>query len=281
MNPQETKQMHKFALLSNVAYDTSRHSRDIAQKNLNKHLPGHFIVPKFTDNNSSVIIKNEPGKQPEATISYRGTNVFNPSDLLADASVITGLNVSSRFQEAENKYQLVKKEYPTANIITTGHSLGATQALEVAKRNNLVSHNFNIGSSPFSPSNQEGKTSHVYHTIGDIISLSNATLDTNDIIHNVAPLNLSAQLATSAGLGIVNPIAGLTGLAYTEFIGIHGLHNFLPPETFEGDLDQTDINYNYLKSLITPGTHSVKTVMHENQRRICINKKTGQVEYCN
>lgn len=280
MNPEAIKTMHKYALLSNVAYDTSKHGRDIAQRNLNKHLPGHFVVPKFTDNNSAVVVKNAPNKQPEATISYRGTNIFNPSDLLADASVITGLNVSQRFAEAENKYQLVKKEYPNANIITTGHSLGATQALEVAKRNNLVSHNFNIGSSPFSPSNQEGKTSHVYHTIGDIISLSNATLDKNDILHNVAPLNLVSQLATSAGLAVVNPIAGLAGLSYTEFIGIHGLHNFLPPETFEGDLDPTDINYNYLKSLI-PESVNTKSVVPERQRRICINKKTGQVEYCN
>ena len=280
MNPQETKTMNKFALLSNASYDTSKHGRDIAQKNLNKHLPNHFIIPKFTDNNSSVIVKNEPNKQPEVTISYRGTNIFNPSDLIADASIISGLSLSPRFQEAENKYKLVKAEYPNANIITTGHSLGATQSLDVAKKNNLESYNFNIGSSPFSTNDKEGKTAHIYHTIGDLISLSNAIADKNDIIYNIAPLNISSQLAQSAGLGVINPIAGLAGLTYTEFIGIHGLHNFLPQETFEGDLDSTDINYSYLKSLIQQPVNTKTVIEYEKQRKICINKISGKVEYC-
>lgn len=281
MNKEETKTMNKYALLANASYDTSKHSRDIAQKNLSKHLPNHFIIPKYTDNNSSVIVKNEANKQPQITISYRGTNVFNPSDLIADTSIITGLSLSNRFEEAQNKYKLVKAEYPNANIITTGHSLGATQSLEVAKKNNLESYNFNIGSSPFSTNNKEGKTAHIYHTIGDLISLSNAIADKNDIIYNINPLNLSSQLATSAGLGVINPIAGLGALAYTEFIGIHGLHNFLPQETFEGDLEPTDINYSYLQSLIQQPVNTKTIIEYEKQRKICINKITGKVEYCN
>ncbi|BFH59712.1 hypothetical protein [Paenibacillus azoreducens] len=50
---------------------------------------------------------------------------------------------NNQFTQAQNLYDAVKKEYPTAEISTTGHSLGGAEAEYVAVMNGLNSVSFN------------------------------------------------------------------------------------------------------------------------------------------
>lgn len=50
---------------------------------------------------------------------------------------------NNQFTQAENLYDVVKKQYPSAEITTTGHSLGGAEAEYVAVRNGLTSVAYN------------------------------------------------------------------------------------------------------------------------------------------
>ena len=135
-------EQEKYAILAEVAYaDDKKHL-------LHDHygLFDYNIDEELTSQNSSVILTPEN----EVVISYRGTNVHNPSDLLADVGIFLGLphvqKQFGRFKEAEEKYQSVKEKYPELEIKTTGHSLGAAQSMRVAREHNIEGHHFNIGS---------------------------------------------------------------------------------------------------------------------------------------
>ncbi|WP_110931518.1 hypothetical protein [Paenibacillus bouchesdurhonensis] len=53
---------------------------------------------------------------------------------------------NNQFVQAQNLYDVVRKEYPNAEISTTGHSLGGAEAEYVAVRNGLNSVSFNAPS---------------------------------------------------------------------------------------------------------------------------------------
>lgn len=70
----------------------------------------------------------------------KGTNNFN--NLLTDAALM--LNLSDKtFKKDEEKYFEIKKTYPNKNLRITGHSLGGTKALTLAKKYNLKGTTFN------------------------------------------------------------------------------------------------------------------------------------------
>lgn len=53
---------------------------------------------------------------------------------------------NNQFTQAQNLYDVVKKQYPSAEISTTGHSLGGAEAEYVAVRNELSSVSYNAPS---------------------------------------------------------------------------------------------------------------------------------------
>jgi len=170
----------------------------LAEISYNKHelLHDHYglidynIDEDLSSENSTIILTPD-GK---AVISYRGTDVHNPSDLVADAGIALGLShlpqkfKPARFQEAEDTYQKVIEKYPDKQVVTTGHSLGGHQSLMVAKDHGLEGHHFNIGSSLLDAgvqmknfikcagngdaSCQVLKKQNIYTTGSDILSIS-------------------------------------------------------------------------------------------------------------
>ena len=148
MNEQE-----EYAVLSKAAYDWYHGEHDLAKEELQAYgLPYRFDT-EHSDANSVTIVKPDGS----AVVSYRGTVVSNPSDLLADFQIVMGvhsnpwmqhLNAMNRFEDASRKYERVQEKY--GDVKLTGHSLGGAQALATARRHSADAIVFNPGSSPFS-----------------------------------------------------------------------------------------------------------------------------------
>lgn len=269
--------MRRYAVLSNLAYDYYDKTFEVAEANMKKYLPNHEIIPNLSDSNSVVVKSGN-----DVIISYRGTNPTNPSDLLADVKIATGLPVSNRFDEAQRKYEYVRTIYPNANITTTGHSLGAALGYSVAKNNQLDGHFFNMGSSPVDIlSSGTTKPVNIYHTFGDLVSVSKKYMDTRD---NFVEVPRPEWLKDTAKNFLF--FGGLGGALKTEFIDIHGLHNFLPPQEFTGDLEPNDIGYRWVKPLVdymerqSQVSNRGNPVEFDRARTICMKKFQSPFKRC-
>lgn len=170
--------METYAILAKTSYDTYHNGIPEAQKELEKYsqTKGYTIVPEFTTKNATTI-KDPKG---DYIISFRGTDLKNPSDLFADFEILAGRDkipifLNDRFDEADSLYQSVKKVAGDKSVTLTGHSLGGAQSIYVGLKNNETSHSFNTGTSPFStifsqlPSKGKDKQ-NIYLTGKDIIS---------------------------------------------------------------------------------------------------------------
>jgi len=256
---ERNKVMRRYAVLSSVAYDMYNHGYDKANENLKEFLPYHTLDQELSDNNSIVAVKEHPNKKNDVIISYRGTDPFNLSDDFSDLQILAGLPVTKnvhlqgRFQEAQNKYDSVKSKYPNENIITTGHSLGGTQAYLIGKRNDINSYVFNAGSSPLdkftgSYEDTEKNESTHYYVPGDVVGGSRAIFN-NDKLIKVEPRKWYQDLIKSLGLGLINPALGIASGVNALGNDLHGLQNFLPSETFKEELEPDDILYRWVSPM--------------------------------
>jgi hypothetical protein len=167
-----------YAVLSKASYDYYHKGLPTAQKELDSYsqTKGYIIDPKLSNKNAVVAKSGD-----KVVISYRGTVLSNPSDILADAEILLGRDkikvfLNDRFDEADGLYNKVKKEYPESEITLTGHSLGSAEAIYVGTKNNTRSISFNEGTSPLDAlfsrfgSKEADKKQTVYITGKDIIS---------------------------------------------------------------------------------------------------------------
>ena len=216
--------MHKHAIISKASNDVYYHGIEEGEKNLKMYLPNHTIDKKISSKNATII---KDTQAPNVYISYRPTDPLNISDLAVDTlEIFANLPINGRFTEAQNKYEEVKKVYPNSKIITTGHSLGASEAVYVGRKNNIDSVGFNIGSSPtqlvseINASIKHTKPATIYHTFADPISVSNAFIDTNDDIITLSP----------------------------KYLNLHSLSNFLPDKAInlETSFKNNWLNYTHL-----------------------------------
>jgi len=181
MNPKDPLK-EEYSVLSKASYDYYHHGMDTAQKELNSYsqTKGYNIDPKLSNKNAVVLKKGN-----DVVISYRGTDLKNPSDLLADTEILLGRDkikifLNDRFDEANSLYNKVKEEYPTSDITLTGHSLGSAEAIYVGTKNNTKSVSFNEGTSPMDAllshlsSAEADRKQIVYITAKDIISKAQA-----------------------------------------------------------------------------------------------------------
>jgi len=177
MNPKDPLK-EEYSVLSKASYDFYHKGIESAQKELSTYsqTKDYRIDPKLSNKNA-VVLKN--GNQ--VVISYRGTDLKNPSDILADAEILLGRDkikifLNDRFDEANSLFNKVKKEYPESEITLTGHSLGSAEAIYVGTKNNTKSVSFNEGTSPMDVllsqfgNKETDKKQVVYITGKDVIS---------------------------------------------------------------------------------------------------------------
>ena len=120
-------------------------------------------------------------------VSFRGTKLNDPTDLMADYAIFKGKEASSaRFVHSRKFAEAAVKKYGKENVSLTGHSLGGTQAITVGHQLGLHAHAFNPGvglktaikqgaskllSKLTGKKRGNGASVHVYHTgIKDPIS---------------------------------------------------------------------------------------------------------------
>ena len=136
-----------YAILAEVSYQKTNEER---RELLHDHygLVDYVVDENLSGENSAVILTPDG----DTVISYRGTDVHNISDLVADVNIALGfqhfnLTKPARFQEAEETYLKTKEKYPYRPIKVSSHSLGASQGLMIAKKFGLEGFHFNIGAS--------------------------------------------------------------------------------------------------------------------------------------
>lgn len=179
----------EYAVLSKAAYDWYYGNHSLAKNELKAYGLNYQFDEDHSDRNSVVITKPDGS----AVISYRGTDFTNPSDIFADFHILAGVHSNplmkqqhamNRFEEASTKYTDVKRRYN--DVMLTGHSLGGSQALHVARRFGGDAVVFNPGSSPLAEPFHTLLTSDrpqtIYTTGDDPISYSSFLFDKNDKI---------------------------------------------------------------------------------------------------
>ena len=179
---QAKQKQKRFGLLAQSSYDTYYADTATANAKLQEYLPAHSIIEEDTTKNSTVIQRINNDGSRDIIISYRGTDPTNVLDLMADAQIFAGNpdfllgSPVGRFKQAEDTYLRIKEKYPDANIMITGHSLGAKEGLLVAEKYNIPAELFNVGSSPIDfliPNAEANPNITIYNVPSDFISVSN------------------------------------------------------------------------------------------------------------
>ena len=105
----------------------------------------------------------------------------------------------------------MRDQFPTNKIITTGHSLGGSQAIYVADKYNLESYTFNPGGSPLDILRHSLGSSNAKHTIfttrqtgKDLVSLFAVTAGKENKIVNVVPDTTKNSEETLSEFGVPN-----------------------------------------------------------------------------
>jgi len=167
-----------YSVLSKASYDYYHNGVNKAQSELKEYSQTrNYIIDTKLSNRNAVVMKDAN----KVVISYRGTDLKNPSDILADTEILLGRDklgvfLNDRFDTANSLYQKVKEEYPDSDITLTGHSLGSASAIFVGIKNNTKSVSFNEGTSPLDAlfsqfgSKESDKKQIVYLTGKDLLS---------------------------------------------------------------------------------------------------------------
>jgi len=158
---------------------------------------GAYIVPELSNNEGVTVVipgSEADGVADKVLLAFRGTSTdiygldaLVRGDLLADIELALGRGLVSlpdggfaheaarvdRLAEAQVMYDRAAKLYPTADLQTTGHSLGGWLALNVARDRGTGGHVFNPGAflgDQVDAAYGEGK-SHIWTTEGDPLSM--------------------------------------------------------------------------------------------------------------
>lgn len=137
---------------SKAAYGSTEHYTHLINE-------GYYLDTTLSNHNTKIFVHNT-----HILLAFRGTQDL--ADLGADAELSFGNYSGKHFQDARDTFDSVKSKYDR-EIITTGHSLGGTTAIQIGNEKNAQSISFNPGSG-LVPVN--AGSNHVFVTDSDPIS---------------------------------------------------------------------------------------------------------------
>lgn len=153
-----------MAWVSKLAYKKIQNRREMILSR-----PEYFIDETLSGDNSVVVV---PTEEDHAIIGFRGTNPTRLDDIIAGIHVLADtLDKSVRFKDALATYRQVSQKYGLVKV--TGHSLGGTQAIYIARKFPVDCWAWNPGQG-ISKRYLDDKTTYpnirTYHIIGDPLS---------------------------------------------------------------------------------------------------------------
>lgn len=204
----------KYALLSQAVYERDAGKRDRLLSG-NALTSGFVLDTELSGSKNQVYRDAETG---EIVISYKGTNPASGEDIYDDLAILNP-NVreqdTARFRRAETLYRQVVAKYGSdARVACTGHSLGGSIAMHVAKEHDLMAYVYNPGASANVALagrglGDSGNKTVIYRTSGDLVSVLSPYVK-GDGVQVVDVPNKK----------------GFTGLLWLDELNAHGLDNF-------------------------------------------------------
>ena len=192
-----------YSAFSNAAYreGTDEKLNHLKMHGLNKNDEWEIddtVAPQVHNDRTVFRRKKDTGGY-DVILSNRGTS--QTRNLLPDLAIMFGgEEYTPRFKKLKIDYNNMKEKYsgPDDNIVTTGHSAGASQSAFLNRKYGVENHGFNVGASlshmkqgfvnrlacwanPSWGSCRNAEKSHIYHTPGD--PLSTASLFGTDHKH--------------------------------------------------------------------------------------------------
>lgn len=140
-----------------------------------KQVQDYHYIPEESSDLHSLHRNNDLNTN---VLSFRGTSSIK--DLIPDYFIAKGNEQrSKRHKNANELFKHLKEKYPNTTWKTTGHSLGGSQAMYVAQKNNIHSFAFNPGYVAYSNDqiDTDYPNHHVFVIKGDPIS--NSILEKN------------------------------------------------------------------------------------------------------
>lgn len=120
----------KYMNNDRLAYDLAKATYGSVQHHENLVNAGYKLDPTLINDRNRVYV----GPDNSVLLGYRGTDMFSLGDLSSDYSIVTNrYQDDPQFKEAERFYQMARQKYGN-NILVSGHSLGGTKAIHVAKK---------------------------------------------------------------------------------------------------------------------------------------------------
>ena len=107
----------------------------LAQGYIDKHMSGYQIDRGMSDG-EHIVLRNDTERK--AIVAFRGTDAGTLADLDADVSLaLHGSDYSGipRFDRALSRFEQARRELDGYDLSVTGHSLGGSQAMWVARNN--------------------------------------------------------------------------------------------------------------------------------------------------
>lgn len=188
---QDIEKQNDSAVASAAAYLYAKEPEN-AQAYVDQFLPGYVIDPNNSSKHHVTLVSGS-----DAILAYKGTNAKDFSDLKADFDIaVDGFDYSgdTRFEQATAQFDKARADHPGVNFKVTGHSLGGSEAMWVARENPGVTANvFNPGI--VGPSGEETIDIGSMNTILDIFGLRDK--DYGSEYNNINVLRMDGDLVSA------------------------------------------------------------------------------------
>lgn len=266
---EETDYREKYAVASGISYVYNKGGYKAAQALADKLLPGYTVKPEYSSDDHVSLVND---RSKNVIVSYRGTDPNNLDDLKADWHIVNSGNDLSgrpRFEKASSDFDTVRMAMGGKYTYqVTGHSLGGTQAMFVARRHpDVKAFVYNPGVTTPTPSQAFG-------ALASGASMWDKRMGQNSAdLNNVEILRIDGDVVShgawrTAGLQGINGQNGsrLVNLTYANEPGKllattlrkHELANFMTPQTaivFRQAAELSEDQFVYGPDPTNPDTH--------------------------